>query len=107
MKFFPLLVASIGFGAAAWSTRQDTQVVILTGDADGNLAPCGCTKPQTGGIKRRITAAKELSVPGHTTLLDNGGFVTGTGRQDQIKAQTMAEILGTAGWDAINVGPAD
>jgi hypothetical protein len=107
MKFLPLLVASIGFGAAAWPGRQQTQIVIITGDADGNLAPCGCTKPQTGGIKRRIAAVKQFSLPGHTTLLDNGNFVAGTGRQDQIKAQTMAEILGAAGWDAINVGPAD
>ena len=81
--------------------------MIVTGDTNGYLSPCGCTKPMTGGIKRRVEAAKELGAKGHTTLLDNGNLVAGEGRQDQIKAQTAAEILGAAGWDAINVGPAD
>ena len=107
MKLFCLAIAVLGLSAAFWPAQRTQQIVILSGDADGNLAPCGCTKPMTGGIKRRIQAAKELSVPGHTTLVDNGNFVAGVGRQDQIKAQTMAEILGAAGYDAINIGPFD
>jgi len=61
----------------------------------------------TGGIKRRIEAIKEMRVPGHTTLLDNGNLVSGEGRQDQIKAETFAEIMGAAGYDAINIGRND
>lgn len=107
MKLLPLTIAALGLTAAFYPSQRTQQILIITGDADGNLAPCGCTKPMTGGIKRRIQAAKELSIPGHTTFLDNGNLVAGIGRQDQIKAQTAAEILGAAGWDAINVGPAD
>ena len=108
MKLPYLLFAIAGVAAAAWRPSvDDVQVVMLTGDANGNLAPCGCTKPMVGGIKRRIEAIREMSVPGHTTLLDNGNLVAGIGRQDQIKAETMAEILGAAGYDAINIGPND
>jgi len=107
LRFWPLSIAAMGLGAGFWSQSSVPQVLILTGDSDGNLAPCGCTKPMIGGIKRRIQAAKELTVPGHTTLVDNGNLVAGTTRQDEIKAQTIAEILGASGWDAINVGPAD
>jgi hypothetical protein len=60
-----------------------------------------------GGIKRRVEAIREMSIPRNTTLLDNGNLVAGVGRQDQIKAETMAEILGAAGYDAINVGSND
>ncbi|MEA2552314.1 MAG: hypothetical protein QOJ65_490 [Fimbriimonadaceae bacterium] len=107
MKLLPLALVGIGAAAGFWSGPQPPDVLILTGDIDGNIAPCGCTKPMTGGIKRRIQAAKSLAVPGRTTLLDNGNLVAGTSRQDQIKAQAIAEILGSAGWDAINLGPAD
>src|SRR5438105_15966351 len=107
MRLWPLGFAAAGALAGLWSGPASPQIVILSGDTDGNLAPCGCTKPMTGGIKRRVEAAKELSIPGHTTLLDNGNLVAGNSRQDELKAQTAAEILGKAGWDVINVGPSD
>lgn len=107
MRLWPLAIAACGAAMGFWRGPSDVQVLILSGDTNGNLAPCGCTKPMSGGIKRRVRAAKQLSLSGHTTLLDNGNLVAGTGRQDQLKAQTMAEALGAAGWNAINVGPAD
>lgn len=107
MKLWPLAVAALGAGAGFWSGPATPQILILSGDTNGNLAPCGCTKPMTGGIKRRVEAAKELSLPGHTTLLDNGNLVSNTARQDELKAQTAAEILGKGGWNAINLGPED
>ncbi len=107
MKLWPIGLAAAGAVAGLWSGPSTPQIVILSGDTNGNLAPCGCTKPMTGGIKRRVEAAHELSLPGHTTLLDNGNLVDGNSRQDELKAQTAAEILGKAGWNAINVGPAD
>ena len=107
MKIFFLGAAAIGIVASLLPMRSTPQIVILTGDANGNLSPCGCTKPMTGGFKRRITAAKQLSIPGHTTFLDNGSLVSGIGRQDEIKAQTMAQMLAKAGWNAINVSPSD
>lgn len=107
MRLWALALAGIGAAAGLWRGPDPVQVLILSGDTDGNIAPCGCTKPMTGGIKRRVRAAKALSLAGHTTLVDNGNLVAGIGRQDQLKAQTIAQILGDAGWDAINVGPAD
>src|SRR2546423_5912045 len=101
MKLWLPAMAGMGVAAGLWSGPQSAQVLILSGDTDGNLAPCGCTKPQTGGIKRRVEAAKALSIPGHTTLLDNGNLVAGIGRQDQLKAQALAEILGAAGLGAV------
>lgn len=99
-----LICGAVGI-AAALRAPQAPQVLILSGDYNGNLAPCGCTKPMTGGIKRLVSAAVSLRDKAHTTLLDNGGWVLGAGRQDALKADALAEILGKAGWTAVNVGP--
>ena len=107
MKIWPLAIAASGAAMGFWRGPADVHVLILSGDTNGNLAPCGCTKPMSGGIKRRVRAAKQLSVADRTTMLDNGNLVVGTDRQDQLKAQTMAETLAAGGWKAINVGPND
>lgn len=108
MKLIPSLLAVIGLaGGIASFTANQEQVLILTGDTRGYLAPCGCTEPMIGGLRRRAAAIRSLSEPGRTTILDNGAFVNGIGRQDQIKAETVAQILAQVGVDAINVAPED
>lgn len=66
----------------------------------------------SGGIRRRISAiSAELgtnSVEGPNYLvLDNGNLVSGTSRQDEIKAETLSQIIGASPYDAVNLGPAD
>src|SRR5947209_15129216 len=37
-----------------WPSRQDPAVVlVLTGQQQGYLQPCGCSEPQYGGLERR------------------------------------------------------
>jgi hypothetical protein len=92
--------------------RPRHTLVILSGDTDGYMAPCGCSDPMSGGIRRRISAiqaqlgANSIARPNHL-ILDNGNLVSGTSRQDEIKAETLAQIMGTSPYDAINLGPAD
>ena len=83
--------------------------MILTGDTDGYMAPCGCSDPMSGGVRRRARAIKSIvgPAPEGALILDNGNLVSGTGRQDEIKAETLAQILGSVPYDAINLGPAD
>jgi hypothetical protein len=85
----------------------DGWVVLVSGDADGYLSPCGCTKPMSGGMRRMATAAKQLRRPGRTVHLENGGLVAGAGRQDEIKAETLAEAFRRMEVAAINLGPAE
>ncbi len=91
-------------GAIVALQTSPKQVVILSGDTAGYLAPCGCTSPMIGGIKRRVSAIRALSQGAHATILDNGGSIRGLGRQDEIKAETVAQILGASGATAINLG---
>lgn len=87
--------------------REDEQVVILSGDTQGYLSPCGCTTPMVGGIRRRAAAIRKLTAPGRTTLLENGGLVEGFGRQDQMKAETIVQGMAELGVSAINVSASD
>ncbi len=80
--------------------------VIVSGDTLGYLSPCGCTDPMSGGIRRRASVAK--AVQGARLLfLDNGSLTKEIGRQSEMKAETMAEALKSAGVDAINLTSLD
>lgn len=82
-------------------------VLVLGGDADGMLAPCGCTKPMSGGILRRAAAVKSIVHARDAVVLENGGLIAGTGRQDELKAEAMAEILTRMGVRFVHVGPSE
>lgn len=99
MKRLGLLVAlagivAAGIGARGHDPSADAWTVFVGGDTLGYLSPCGCTEPMSGGIRRRAEAVRQLATPGHTVVLENGGFVDGQGEQDRMKAETMAEALG-------------
>lgn len=95
MKILGLLAAIsvLAFGWAMQTAQEPPFVVVLGGDTDGYLAPCGCTKPMAGGIARRATAVRSLIGDRKGMYLENGAFVAGHGRQDELKAETLAEAL--------------
>ncbi|HVT11054.1 MAG TPA: multiheme c-type cytochrome [Fimbriimonadaceae bacterium] len=99
-------VAALVAGTTALRGEAE-QVVILSGDTQGYLSPCGCSSPMIGGIRRKAALVRKLSISGNTTYLENGGLVEARGRQDAIKAETLAESFEAMGVTAINVGPRD
>jgi len=100
---WPLLVlaAASTVGAVAVRPADEPWTVLIGGDTAGYLAPCGCTKPMTGGIRRRATAIKALATPERTVVLDSGNLAGGTDRQSILKAEAMADALRTIDADAI------
>lgn len=100
MKFWPALIACVGLAGglvSAASAPADPDVVLVTGDFDGYLSPCGCTAPMIGGVRRLATVIKSLQRPARTLVLGNGGLTGARTRQEEMKAQTAAEILGRFG----------
>lgn len=79
-------------------------VVVVGGDVHGYLSPCGCTKPMSGGIRRRAAAVRNLTAGRPALVLENGGLAHGLGRQDELKAEALAEALKSMGVDAVNAG---
>jgi hypothetical protein len=108
MKLIPAAGAILGI-VGGWLSLQSSgeHIIILSGDTQGYLSPCGCTAPMIGGIRRRGSAIRNLVAPGSTTILENGGFVTGSSRQDQMKAETIVQAMAELGVTAINMGPSD
>ncbi len=109
MKPIPLLFGLLGIAAGAMGalSAEDDWTVIISGDIDGYLSPCGCTAPMSGGIRRRASYIDSIQNRERLIVLDNGGFVASAGRQDEMKAQTMAQALAAMRADAINLTPAE
>jgi hypothetical protein len=95
-----ILAGTIG---AVRDRPSEEHILVLMGDTKGYLSPCGCTKPMTGGIRRRASAIRMLTSGKPATLLENGGFVKGTTEQDRLKAEALAESLRHMGVTACNL----
>jgi len=105
MKIWAALIGIAGLSAAFLqpASKDDAIVFFLAGDSNGYLAPCGCSSPMMGGVKRRASAIRSLGGKGRTLVLENGGLVLERGRQDEIKVETFAEMHAAVGGTAINL----
>jgi len=82
-------------------------IVTFSSEINGYLTPCGCSKPMVGGIPRRATLLKQLATT-HTLInLENGDLTKAGGRQDELKAETLIDMLNQMGYDALNLGEYD
>jgi hypothetical protein len=70
----------------------------VSGQIRGYLEPCGCNRPQLGGIPRRATALRGAP------FVENGSLVAGPGRLNEIKFETLLVALSEMGCGALNVG---
>jgi hypothetical protein len=109
MKAWGLVFAAAGTIAAAIQAPAKPQdySIFLSGNAQGYLAPCGCSFPMLGGAKRRATAIKRQGIPGRTLLLENGGLVKGVGRQDEIKLETFGQLHAASHGAILNLTPSE
>ena len=82
--------------------------LIIGGGTEGYLAPCGCVKPMTGGIKRRATAVKQLRTSRPDAVyFEMGPFAGAQTLQHEFKAETVAQILNTLKPSGIALGHED
>ncbi|GIV08420.1 MAG: hypothetical protein KatS3mg019_0511 [Fimbriimonadales bacterium] len=93
--------------AASTSASASPLAVIFGSEINGYLTPCGCSKPMVGGIPRRATLLKQLAEKHNLLKLENGDLTKATGRQDELKAETLIEMLNQMGYDALNLGKHD
>jgi hypothetical protein len=91
-----------------WKTPR--AVVVITGELDGYIEPCGCTgkENQKGGLSRRQNFLRALAAAGWPVLaVDLGGQVRRFGRQSEVKFQSIADGLRAMGYSAVGFGPDD
>lgn len=99
-------------GAIAGQNRPaaiEPWAIVVGGDLQGYLSPCGCVKPMTGGVTRRVTAVRALSLPNRTVVVESGSFsgFAGSTRQAELKAEALAEVWRRMGVTAANVSAQD
>ena len=79
---------------AAW--EKPAAVVVITGELDGYIEPCGCTgkENQKGGLSRRRNFLEAIRQAGWPLVaVDLGGQVRRFGRQSEAKFQSIADGL--------------
>jgi len=85
-------------------------VLVLTGELDGYIEPCGCTgkENQKGGLSRRRNFLQSLeSVGWEVVPLDLGGQVKRFGKQTEAKYQSIVDGLRSMRYAAVGFGPGD
>ncbi len=83
--------------------RPGTTELVVAGDFLGYLSPCGCTSPMVGGLKRWAKAVHDLESQGAVAIVVNGGLVDGIARQDELKAEALAESFHSLSVCAVNL----
>jgi len=93
---------------AGWA--KPAAVLVVTGELDGYIEPCGCTgkENQKGGLSRRRNFLAALEAVGWPTVaVDLGGQVRRFGRQSEAKFQSIADGLRIMGYAAVGLGAGD
>ncbi len=81
--------------------------IVVSGDTNGWITPCGCTSNQSGGLLRRgsFVAARRLEKP--TLYVDVGGAVHGGSEYDLLKFDAILNGERKMGLAAHNIGAAE
>lgn len=83
--------------------------LVISGDTDGWITPCGCTSNQSGGLLRRGTYLEVLRSqrPGAVLYADAGGAVRGSSDYDRLKFESILAGERLMGVAAHNIGRAE
>nr|NIQ01182.1 hypothetical protein [Nitrospinaceae bacterium]NIR55209.1 hypothetical protein [Nitrospinaceae bacterium]NIT82481.1 hypothetical protein [Nitrospinaceae bacterium]NIU44686.1 hypothetical protein [Nitrospinaceae bacterium]NIU96853.1 hypothetical protein [Nitrospinaceae bacterium] len=105
---FVLTAVLIGVAGQAEPPSREL-LIVYSGNALGELKPCGCDKEEDqGGIERRMGYLKRRQASKTQTLLvDLGDNFKKPTRQGKLKAQTMMKALAQMQYDAITPGDKD
>jgi hypothetical protein len=93
---------------ADWESPR--AVLVITGELDGYIEPCGCTgkENQKGGLSRRQNFLQAISAAGWPLMaVDLGGQVKRFGRQTEAKFQSIVDGLRAMKYAAVGFGPGD
>lgn len=80
--------------------------VVLSGQMQGYLQPCGCARPQVGGLERRFELIKKLQDMGiPVTAADLGDLAPKeSGVQPKMKYETALQMLQKMPYAALGIG---
>ncbi|OWK36069.1 Cytochrome c family protein [Fimbriiglobus ruber] len=95
---------------ASWPKDAPELAIVLTGQTYGYLSPCGCSRPQKGGLERRANFIDTLKAKGWPVIgLDLGDAAPpkGVHKQNLLKYKYTMLSLAEMGYKAIGLGEYD
>jgi hypothetical protein len=79
--------------------------IVLSGEMHGYLQPCGCSRPQLGGLARRYNFLQTLKARGWPVVAaDLGDLAQRGGPQKMLKYKTAMKALDLLGYTAVGIG---
>jgi len=89
-----------------WPTDRSPDVVlVLSGQQHGYLQPCGCSRPQLGGLERRYNFIESLKKRGWPVVaVDLGDVAQRSGPQSQLKYGYAMRALQIMGYSGVGIG---
>lgn len=99
-----------------WQKPAPELVIALSGQMHGYLQPCGCARPQVGGLERRFELVWRLQQAGWSIIgFDLGDLVRlrqevkqgvpALPEQTRLKYEIAWKMLNKMGWQTIGIGP--
>ncbi|QEL18174.1 multiheme c-type cytochrome [Limnoglobus roseus] len=96
---------------ATWPKGVTPEVaIVLTGQTYGYMSPCGCSRPQKGGLERRANFLKDLRAKGWPVMAVDLGDVAPPKKiqdQDYLKYEVTMKALAEMGYSAVGLGVQD
>jgi len=92
-----------------WPKQKPDLVIVVSGQMYGYLSPCGCSRPQLGGLERRYNLIQELKAKGWEVIgVDVGELASdghkGLSQQNWKKYAYAMKALKEMGYVAVGVG---
>ena len=82
----------------------DGYSILLSGNWQGQIEPCGCTEKQMGGIDRRSETINTIAPDQDSRLiLESGPLLEKFDYQNQLKFETFLQALKVVGYDAVSL----
>jgi hypothetical protein len=79
--------------------------IVVSGQTHGYLQPCGCSRPQFGGLARRYNFIKSLKDKGwQVVAVDLGDILQTHGPLTRLKYATSMKALQLMGYSAVGIG---
>lgn len=97
---------------ATWpQNRKPDAVIVVSGQTYGYLQPCGCSRPQTGGLERRAVFIEHLKAKGWPVAAVDVGDVfpdaAKLGDQARMKYAAAMSSMREMGYLAVGVGKSE
>jgi 2',3'-cyclic-nucleotide 2'-phosphodiesterase (5'-nucleotidase family) len=90
-----------------WPKQAPDLALVITGQTYGYLSPCGCSRPQKGGLERRANLMNSLRDKGWTVVgldLGDAAPAKGLAKQNLLKYRFLMQALAAMGYAAIGLG---